>query len=129
MKILLIEDDIVFRQVLEDLLDHMGHQVESVGSLSDAAACLGRTGFSFNLVLSNLCISADRNGVLVSDLLDSMNLDAPLILVTARDGGAWPTYEAGYGRRKLGYLNKPISMDELSTAIGLFCPIEARRAT
>ncbi|MBN1592243.1 MAG: response regulator, partial [Candidatus Coatesbacteria bacterium] len=58
--ILLIEDDDAFRQVTSEVLDCLGYTVNAVNNLSSAISALRRA--EFDIILSDLCISGDRDG-------------------------------------------------------------------
>jgi len=114
--ILFIDDDDAFRQVTTEVLDCLGHGVEAVNSLSSAILALRNT--EFDLVLSDLCISGDRDGLLILDLLDSAGIEAPVIFITGSSGGEWfvPNIR---GERSVSILTKPVTMAELAVAIDM----------
>jgi len=113
--VLFIDDDDAFREVTTEVLDHLGYQVQAVGSMSDAMTALRSA--EFDLVLSDLCISGDKDGLLILDFLDSMGIkEVPVIFITGSGYGEWLIAEAR-NRRRVGFLQKPVRMSELKRAI------------
>lgn len=117
--ILFIDDDDAFRLVISEVLDHLGYRVQSVSSLSEALTALKQT--AFDLVLSDLCISGDKDGLLVLDFLDSLELRVPVIFITGSGYGEWLVAEAKE-TRPVGFLQKPVTMSELAVSIESVCP-------
>ncbi len=120
--ILFIDDDDAFRQVTTDVLDHLGYRVQAVNSMSDAMRALRTTGF--DLVLSDLCISGDKDGLLILDFLNSMGIEVPVIFITGSGYGEWLVAEAR-SRRKVGFLQKPVTMSQLAGSIESLCSRQA----
>ena len=114
MNILFIDDDDAFRQVTSEVLDHLGYEVIAVNSLASATAALHNA--QFDLVLSDLCISGDRDGLLILDLLDAMDIEVPVIFITGSGYGEW-LIPAHRWKRSIGFLQKPVTMSELKGAI------------
>ena len=114
INILLIDDDDAFRQVTTDVLDHLGYRVRAVSSMSGALRVLRTTGF--DLVLSDLCISGDRDGLLILDFLDSANIDVPVIFITGSSDGEWFDPDSKHGR-SIEALKKPVTMAQLAASI------------
>lgn len=117
--ILFIDDDDAFRQVTTEVLDCLGHGVRAVNSLSSAIIALRHT--EFDLILSDLCISGDRDGLLILDFLDSAGIEVPVIFITGSSGGEWFDPE-NMGERSIGLLKKPVTMAQLAGSIESFCP-------
>ncbi len=82
--ILVIDDDDVFGQVLEDVLDSLGYQVKRVGSLARAPEAL--ESVTYDLVLTDLCVSGDGYGLLITNIVSSLRAEIPLLFITRIDG-------------------------------------------
>jgi len=113
MNILFIDDHDAFRQVTSEVLEHLGYEVVAVNSLVSALKALRNA--QFDLILSDLCISGDKDGFLILDFLDSMDIDLPVIFITGSYGKSLiPTHK---WKRSVGFLQKPVRMSELKRAI------------
>ena len=122
MNILFIDDDDAFRQVTSDVLDHLGYEVIAVSNLAGATIALRNA--QFDLILSDLCISGDRDGLLILDFLDSMDIEVPVIFITG--SGYWERpIPADDLARSVGFLRKPVTMSELKRAIESVRPHQA----
>lgn len=119
--ILFIDDDDAFRQVTTEVLDCLGHEVRAVGSLASATIALQNAEAAYDLVLSDLCISGDRDGLLVLDLLDSLGVEVPVIFISGSGYGEW-SIPPGRWNRRIGFLRKPVTMAQLGATIESVCP-------
>ena len=122
MKILFVDDDDAFREVTTEVLAHLGYGVQAMNSMSGAMRALRTT--EFDLVLSDLCISGDKDGLLILDFLDSTGIEVPVIFITGSGYGEWLVAEAK-GRREVGFLQKPVTMSQLARSIESLCPCQA----
>ena len=79
--------------------------------MSDAMKALRTT--SFDLVLLDLCVAGDEDGLL--GFLDSLELQIPVIFITGSHA-EWLVAEAE-GRREVAFLQKPVTMSHLAWSI------------
>jgi len=89
--------------------------------MSDAMTALRST--EFDLVLSDLCISGDKDGLLILDFLGSVGIDVPVIFITGSGYGEWLIAEAR-NRRRVGFLQKPVTMSQLARSVESFYPFQ-----
>ncbi|MEO8594289.1 MAG: sigma-54 dependent transcriptional regulator [Candidatus Solibacter sp.] len=112
-RILVIDDDPGFRELLAAILSDEGYEVESGGSIGDALR-LGAAR-QYNLVISDLRLP-DGSGIEVLRWFSEQAPDVPVIMVTA-----FGTFESAVEAVKLGaedYLGKPLnSPDELRITV------------
>jgi len=86
IKVLLVEDDAVDRQIVERILTNcpwpVEFVIESVGSLSEAVECLGSKGH--DIVLLDLVLP-DSSGVETVHRISEINPHIPIIVLTGLD--------------------------------------------
>ena len=112
-RILVIDDDPGFRELLAAILSDEGYEVESGGSIGDALR-LGAAR-QYNLVISDLRLP-DGSGIEVLRWFSEQAPNVPVIMITA-----FGTFESAVEAVKLGaedYLGKPLnSPDELRITV------------
>ena len=112
-RILVIDDDPGFRELLDAILSEEGYEVESGASVADALR-LG-AGRQYNLVLTDLKLP-DGTGIDVLRWFSEQAPNTPVIMITA-----FGTVESAVEAMKLGaedYLGKPLnSPDELRLTV------------
>lgn len=114
MRLLIVDDDVVFGDELANLLREDGHAVEIAGSVPKALEWL--EGQEADLVLTDLRMPR-RNGL---ELLREVRARWPMTLVIMITGYA--TIETALEAMKLGafdYLRKPFRADQLRAALDL----------
>jgi two-component system response regulator AtoC len=108
-RILVIDDDLGFRELLAAILSDEGYEVESGASIADAIR-LGAVR-QYNLVISDLRLP-DGSGIEILRWFSEQAPNVPVIMITA-----FGTFESAVEAVKLGaedYLGKPLnSPDEL----------------
>lgn len=108
MRILIVEDDVMLREPLQEILRRNGHQCESVDSLSSARTALRL--HEFDLLLLDLGLPDGDGGDLLASL--RQNKDPILVLIfTARDAIADRVNGLRLGADD--YLSKPFETAEL----------------
>lgn len=112
MRILLVDDDELFRRVMMRALTNCGHEVSGAQDGFDGLDCV-RSG-SPQLVIADIEMPR-MNGLTMLDHLKKSNPRLPVILTTARGGcaGSSDAFEAG----AYGYLEKPMRVDALLAGI------------
>ena len=114
MRLLVVDDDSVFREELSTLLTDWGHQVESVNSAAKALEALEIA--EFDVVLSDVRMPR-MNGI---ELLRQVRERWPRVYVVMITGYA--TIETAVEAMKLGafdYLRKPFRSENVQTIVGL----------
>jgi two-component system response regulator AtoC len=122
-RILVIDDDPGFRDLLETILSGEGYEVDAGASVADAAR-FGST-WQYDLVLSDLKLP-DGSGLDILRWFNAQMPDTPVIMITA-----FGTIESAVEAMKLGaadYLGKPLhSPDELRLTVRRI--LDQRRTT
>ncbi|MDM7916430.1 MAG: sigma-54-dependent transcriptional regulator [Candidatus Eisenbacteria bacterium] len=111
-RILLIDDDPSFREVLSFTLGEAGHEVEAIGDGRKAVSLL--SSFRPDVVLTDLKMPG-IDGMEVLRRVTEADATVPVILLTA-----FGTIEAAVEAMKAGahhYLTKPYNRDELKLAV------------
>jgi len=112
VRILVVEDDAIFRDTVREILKDLGYKVRGARSLSKATKRLTR--HHFDLVLSDLEIG-DGTGFEVVQIARQTRPDAPIILMSANasDETTQAAMESGAAR----FLPKPFNLKELMASI------------
>lgn len=111
-KILVVDDDNLFRTVIMEILEMHGHVCVGAQSVEEAKAKLSVE--SYELVLSDYHMPGETG----LDLLRHLSAQCPetrFIMVSAADGGE--TREQACQQGADAYLSKPFNMQELLSAI------------
>ncbi len=109
MRILIIEDDSLFSEILQTFLEDNGCSTTVTGTLSDARAVLSATVFDFVLVDNHL---PDGDGINFIDTIKSLStIPTPIMMITGEDNQnvMADVFEKGAD----DFLVKPISLDLL----------------
>lgn len=107
-KLLIVEDELIKRTVMEEELRDAGYSVEAVGGPLEAEPLLKKT--FFDVVITDLRMPG-QDGISFLKDLKKKNADQPVIVMTA-----YGTVETAVEAMKLGafdYLQKPFSTEEL----------------
>ncbi|PJF35150.1 MAG: hypothetical protein CUN49_12010 [Candidatus Thermofonsia Clade 1 bacterium] len=112
MRILIVEDNAVFRETVRELLRDMGYKVRGARSYSKAVKRL--THHQFDVVLSDMDIG-DGSGFDVLELTRRTHPEACVVLMS---GDSDPeTVQAALASGAARFLPKPFSLPELRQAI------------
>lgn len=116
--ILVVEDNLEIREVLEAVLRSEGHQVLTAANGADALALLHGARRLPCLILLDLMMPV-MDGYQFRDAQrrDARLAEIPVVLLTA-DGRA---PEKGARLEVAGYLRKPVDLDTLVDAVARFC--------
>lgn len=120
VRILIVEDDLFFREVYSDLLRESGYEVDAVASTYEAFDALNRS--DYQVVVIDLVLE-DASGLDVLEKVKQQDPAIEVIIVTGHANVETAIYALKHGARD--YLLKPINHDEFKHAVGL-C-IEQRR--
>lgn len=125
--ILIVDDESAIREAMASLLSSWGHSVITAGSGDEAMMRLARHPVRPDVIISDLRLRDNENGIEVIDALRAeYNDDIPAMLITG-DTAAGRLVEAkGSG---LVLLHKPVSNSKLRAAIGHLMDIRGRGLT
>jgi two-component system cell cycle response regulator len=119
-RILIVEDDLFFREVFSALLKEDGYEVDTASSADEAFDFLNRS--EYHLVVVDLVLQ-DASGLDVLEKVKQLDPAIEVIIVTGHANMETAIYALKHGARD--YLVKPINHDEFRHTVGL-C-IEQRR--
>jgi DNA-binding NtrC family response regulator len=110
--VLLVDDEDSFREITSEELGHLGHDVETAGTLADARRALGRR--SFDVVLLDLRLP-DGNGLDLLAEIHESKPTTPVVVLTA-----YGTIEDAIRAMKQGafdFLAKPCRLAEIEATL------------
>lgn len=110
-RILLVEDSGEVAQVTSDYLERLGHAVEVSTTACDALSKL-RHRSDFDLVLSDIVMPGEMDGLDLARRVRAEHRDLPIILVTGYSASADAARREGFE-----VLRKPYTVDRLAQAI------------
>jgi len=108
LRVLLVEDDAQVGELVEAMLNDLGHQVRRAEN-ADAAMRLLRAGEAVDLMLTDLIMPGDRSGVDLAREAVALRPGLPVILssgytgevLTAAEDAPWPLLHKPYGADQL----------------------------
>lgn len=108
-RVLVVDDDVMFRRSITGVLDSLGYHVTSVDSGDGAIALVAREVFDVALIDQRM---PGMTGVETwLRIRDCANAPGPVLVTASVDGGALAE------RHGMAYLAKPFAMNELHAAI------------
>ncbi|MDH1011636.1 response regulator [Pseudomonas nicosulfuronedens] len=107
--VLIVEDDSVLAFLLQIVMDENGISAEVYGTAEDALETVRKYDHLVRLVLTDVDLPGEMNGVALSEVLDVECPEIPVILMSGR-----PLMEQNSYRM---FLQKPIGMEKLIDAI------------
>ncbi len=110
-QILLVDDQADHAEVMGEALRRLGHVCTIVHSLKEAEDELAHG--QFDLVVTDLVMDADEDGLLVLDKAIATQKNAETILVTAH--GDVPTCKTAIKRGAYDFIEKPLDLDVFRT--------------
>ena len=113
-RILIVEDDVFFREIFSDILREEGYQVETASSGNEALKMLEKS--CYQLVVTDMVLQ-DISGLDILSRAKQMNSDIDVIVVTGYGNMESAIYALKNGARD--YLVKPISHDEFKHVVRL----------
>jgi two-component system response regulator HydG len=111
-KILLIEDDIPYCQMLEKFLDRQGYEVQSSYTAQDARLKISKT--KFDLVLTDLRLP-EYDGITMLTDIKKVSPDTAVVLMTGH--AEVHTAVSAMKEGALDYLAKPFAPDEMLSVV------------
>jgi len=112
-KILVVDDDADTRDLLSELLESEGYQVVAASGAQEALAA-GKTA-SFEVILSDIRLGPELNGLDVLRAFKSIQPDSEVILITAF--GSMETAIEAVKAGAFDYLSKPFKIDDVLTCV------------
>ncbi|MFH1777261.1 MAG: response regulator [Candidatus Omnitrophota bacterium] len=111
-RILLVEDDVVFRKYLAKLLVEDGFLATETGTIEAAIDNLEKQ--KYDLMVADLKLP-DDTAIGLLKKLSGKRLDLPVIIITGY--GEWETYLEALDLGVSDYLNKPVDYTDLKAKI------------
>ncbi len=112
MRVLLIDDDPMVRQVLAETLAYEGIEVDGLANAEDALILLG-AGQVPDVLVTDVNLGPGLNGFDLAEIARSRHPDVEVILIS----GTTPDLQRQATRRHERYLQKPFAPDELARKI------------
>ncbi|HKT11479.1 MAG TPA: sigma-54 dependent transcriptional regulator [Terriglobia bacterium] len=113
VKILVVDDDPDTRDLLSELLEAEGYQVVAASGANEALAA-GKTA-SFEVILSDIRLGPELNGLDVLRAFKSIQPDSEVILITAF--GSMETAIEAVKAGAFDYLSKPFKIEEVLACV------------
>ena len=113
-RILVVEDNVLFRFMVAEHLRKRGFTVEDVSTADEARQALTRSGVRYNLVVADIHLP-DSTGIELAHAVHDLKPDLPFVFITGDD-------DESLARRALledpaGYLIKPFELTELDAVV------------
>lgn len=125
MNILIVEDDPIFAQGLQLLLENMGHQPRGVAQDANEALRLIRATKP-DLLLLDIYIQGDMDGIQLAEKLKQMSISTPVIFLTSLM--SQEVFDLAKQTNPSAYLTKPVDINQLQRAIELALQNHKRKA-
>ena len=121
--VVVIDDESAIRAGMSMLLERWGYQVVTAASVDDAIACLASCEVRPTLLICDLHLHGDQNGIAaIARIRDEYNTAIPAMLITGDTTARRP------GRLKHGgfvLLHKPVPSDKLRAAMACLLHAQA----
>ncbi len=112
MKVLLVDDERLYRQELARLLTELGHTVEVRSGSRELTS--DRTGLDFDLFVIDLMLREDSGGSILAERLMRESPSVPLVVISGLPHYQFVEVE---GHRHLQFLSKPFGRTEFIQAV------------
>jgi len=106
-QILIVDDETEHAQVMCEALRRVGHHCDVTYNLAEARSRLGRKGY--DVVVTDLVMDGQRDGMEILKLAKGLNPPPPVILVTAH--ADIPTCKQALNDGAYDYIEKPLDLD------------------
>jgi signal transduction histidine kinase/CheY-like chemotaxis protein len=110
LRVLLVEDDPALNDLVSQMLQELGSRVTKVSSAS--SALLAATGEQVDLVLSDMVMPGDLDGLELARRLRERHDDLPVVLMTGYSAAAGLAADEGFT-----VLHKPFDFDKLTARL------------
>jgi CheY-like chemotaxis protein len=111
-RVLLVEDDSEVAELVEAMLQELGHTVIRAGGVDEALERLEQDA-AIDLVLSDVIMPGGRSGVDLAEHLATARPGLPVVLCSGYTGGEQGRAQAG----AWPFLSKPFSLDSLARVL------------
>jgi len=108
--VLLVEDEEIVRELVTQMLRHVGYDVVAAGRPEDAVE-LARGRAEFDLVVTDI-VMPGMSGRVVADRIEELRPGTPVLFISGYSGGS----ESGL-REGDTFLAKPFTIDQLARAV------------
>lgn len=119
VKVLVIDNDPLFRGLVSQVIELQGAVVTSIGSCTDALEVMARGEF-YDLVLSDIDLGGRCSGIDIASKLHSDNPDSLIMLMSGSSPDEITRRNGSLGNFPL--LMKPFRISELTEAIERYRP-------
>lgn len=116
-RVLLVEDDPQVAELVEAMLNDLGHAVVRAGGVDEALARLEQDA-SIQLVLSDVIMPGGKSGVDLAEQLAASRPGLPVVLCSGYVGGDQSRARAG----DWPFISKPFSLETLAQALAQALP-------
>jgi len=109
LAVLVVDDEQMLRNLYQQRLQEEGHDVQTAAGYTEAAALIAKS--SFDVVLTDLKMRGDKDGIRVLEAAKAEDEDVDVIIMTA-----FASVDTAIDAMRKGatdYLCKPIDFDEL----------------
>ncbi len=111
-RVLLVEDDLQVAELVDAMLQDLGHTVIRAGGVDEALERLEQDA-AIDLVLSDVIMPGGRSGVDLAEHLAQVRPGLPVVLCSGYTGGEQGRAQAG----AWPFLSKPFSLDSLARVL------------
>ncbi|MEX2282325.1 MAG: response regulator, partial [Gemmatimonadota bacterium] len=113
-RILVVEDNVLFRFMVAEHLRRLGFTVDDVSTADEARQAITRSGVRYNLVVADIHLP-DSTGIDFARIAHEIRPELPFVFITGDD-------DESLARRALledpaGYLIKPFELTELDAVV------------
>jgi DNA-binding response OmpR family regulator len=116
-RILVVEDEVLIRMLVVDMLSDLAHQSDEAGNAAEALDKLSAAPSSYALVLLDIGLP-DRSGDDVVREVREIHPDLPLLVASGEDAAALKTRLVGFA--PIAFLTKPYDTAQLREALQAF---------
>ena len=121
--ILVVDDEPDHAEVMCEALERQGHTCDVTNSLAEASAKLDRR--RYDVVVTDLRMEGERDGIEVLKLAKALHPPPPVVLVSAHNDV--PTSKAALAEGAYDYIVKPLDLDEFRAVVSRAAGVAALR--
>lgn len=112
-RVLLVEDEVLVRELVAEVLSDAGYRVAQAGTGDEAAALIEAPG-GFDLVLTDITTPGRLDGVAVADRARVLRPDVPVVFVSGRSDQQGRTRHLG---QPCVFIPKPFRLSWVLAAV------------
>ncbi len=117
-KVLLVEDEPLFRMAMAELLEDAGFDV-TVACSGDEAVILLAEYDRFDALMTDITMPGAIDGVALAEHAREIHAGLPVVFVSGQPGNAMRSHEVG---QPMAFFPKPYDIDALLEALGRLVP-------